>query len=139
MIEPSLTPTRIGMPASLHASITALTWSRSWMLPGFSRILCTPASTASSARLKWKCTSATIGTRVCFRISLSASVSFFSGTATRTTSAPRRELVDLGDARVDVVRVARGHRLDGDRRVETYRQRIAACEPHGRGSSVDSK
>ncbi len=40
------------------------------------------------ARWKWKWTSATMGTSTCGRISLRAAVSFFSGTATRTMSAP---------------------------------------------------
>ena len=100
MMEPSFTPMRMGMPRSLHASMTASTCTRSLMLPGLSRILCTPASTASRARLKWKCTSATMGTLVRLRISGSASVSFFSGTATRTMSAPAacRRLISATDA-----------------------------------------
>ena len=117
-MEPSLTPMRMGIFLALQAWMTSLTWARSLMLPGFRRILWTPASIASRARWKWKCTSATIGTVTCGRISFSACVSFFSGTATRTRSAPGGgELVDLGDARVDVVGVAGGHRLHRHRRV----------------------
>ena len=85
---PSLTPMRMGILRALHAWMTSITCSRSLMLPGFRRILWTPASIASSARWKWKWTSATIGTDTCGMISLSAAVSFFSGTATRTRSAP---------------------------------------------------
>ena len=42
--------------------MTRRTCRRSAMLPGFRRILCTPAAMASRARSKWKCTSATMGT-----------------------------------------------------------------------------
>ena len=91
MMEPSLTPTRIGTPRSLQASMTLATWSRSAMLPGFRRILWTPASSASRARWKWKWTSATIGTRVWLMI-----------------SRERRGVLLLGDGDADDVGARRG-------------------------------
>jgi hypothetical protein len=102
--------------------MTSLTWSRSLMLPGLRRILCTPASTASSARLKWKWTSATIGTVVWFRISGEGLGVLLLGDGDADDVRPGRgELVDLRDALVDVVRVAGGHGLDGDGRGPTAR------------------
>ena len=88
------------------------------MLPGLRRILWTPASIASRARWKWKCTSATIGT-VHLRQDLlqGGGVLLLRDRDADDVRAGGGELVDLGDALVDFVRVAGGHRLDGDRRV----------------------
>ena len=65
-------------------------------------------------------------------------MSFFSGHGDADEVRPGGgELVDLGDAGVDVVGVAGGHRLDGDRRIAAdadeavcgvaERQPVASC------------
>ena len=79
---------RIGTPRSLASLATVLMCSGLRMLPGLSRRQCTPASSASSARLYWWWMSATIGTGERGTIRASPSAASGSLQVQRTMSQP---------------------------------------------------